>query len=110
MRLTPTVLPPGPLEADPYTVTAVRATSASRAVAAATGMPAVRQLPARRDAEPVEEVVHGERRDDDEWQDRRRLCRRIRNVPVPVDLRSGLDRRREARRREDVPEHVNETA
>ena len=45
-------------------------------------------------------LVHGERRGEDE-EERRKLCRRVKQEAVTLDTRSGHDRRHEARREDD---------
>lgn len=42
--------------------------------------------------------------------DRRRLCRRLRDVPVLLELRSGKDRRRRNQRRGDLATAIDEQA
>ncbi|MFA5082682.1 MAG: hypothetical protein WC474_09075 [Hydrogenophilaceae bacterium] len=41
-----------------------------------------------------------------EDNDRRRMCRRIYHIPVMLDTRSGLERRQEGRRPEDLFTHI----
>lgn len=43
-------------------------------------------------------------------EDRRKACRRTQHLPVLVELRSGLDRRRHNLRGDDPAEHIDETA
>jgi len=43
-------------------------------------------------------------------EDRRRLCRRVTHLPVLVELRSGVDRRRHNLRGQDIVEHIDEKA
>jgi hypothetical protein len=45
-------------------------------------------------------------RDERIEQDRRKMCRRIYNVPVMLDTRSGTDRRGESRRDVDIATHI----
>lgn len=43
---------------------------------------------------------------DREENDRRMMCRRIYHIPVMLDTRSGLERRKEARRPDDRLTHI----
>lgn len=42
-----------------------------------------------------------------EDEDRRKICRRTQQIPVMLDTRSGLERRKEVRRPEDILEHMD---
>ena len=42
-----------------------------------------------------------------EAEDRRKVCRRTQQIPVMLDTRSGLERRRDVRRPDDHLEHMD---
>ncbi len=44
------------------------------------------------------------------FEDRRKACRRVSHMPVLVELRSGIDRRRHNLREGDITEHIDESA
>ena len=44
------------------------------------------------------------------FEDRRKACRRVSHLPVLVELRSGIDRRRHNLREGDITEHIDESA
>jgi hypothetical protein len=44
------------------------------------------------------------------FEDRRKACRRVSHLPVLIELRSGIDRRRHSLREGDITEHIDETA
>jgi hypothetical protein len=41
-------------------------------------------------------------------EDRRKICRRVSYLPVLVELRSGIDRRRRNLRVQDIVDHIDE--
>jgi len=43
------------------------------------------------------------------FEDRRKICRRVSQQPVLVELRSGPDRRRHNMRADDLVDHIDET-
>ncbi len=59
--------------------------------------------------EPAPPVVL-QRQHSGPFEDRRKACRRSRQQPVLVELRSGVERRRHNMRADDIVDHVDETA
>ena len=60
-----------------------------------------------------QELVHPVRQQEHRavpFEDRRKACRRVSHLPVLVELRSGIDRRRRNLREGDITEHIDETA
>lgn len=43
-------------------------------------------------------------------EDRRKACRRLKHLPVLVELRSGVERRRHNLRMDDLVDHIDEQA
>lgn len=42
------------------------------------------------------------------FEERRKVCRRVKHQPVPEELRSGIERRRHNLREGDVVDHIDE--
>jgi hypothetical protein len=59
--------------------------------------------------EPVRPVAQQQHRTV-AFEDRRKACRRVSHLPVLIELRSGIDRRRHNLREGDTTEHIDETA
>ena len=55
-------------------------------------------------------LVEQQRHHEGPFEDRRKVCRRVAQQAVLVDLRSGLDRRRHNQREDDLVDHIDETA
>ena len=54
-------------------------------------------------------LVEQQRHHEGPFEDRRKVCRRVAQKKVLVDLRSGLDRRRHNQRGDDMVDHIDET-
>ena len=69
--------------------------------------PLVIQSHSQREGEP-EIVEQQERRYDQHvYGERRIYCRRIEHLPILIELRSGIERRRHNQREGDVTEHID---
>ena len=55
-------------------------------------------------------LVEHQRHREGPFEDRRKVCRRVGQQAVLVDMRSGLDRRRRNQREDDQVDHIDETA
>ncbi|MBU1425639.1 MAG: hypothetical protein KKH12_02465 [Gammaproteobacteria bacterium] len=69
-------------------------------------VPVVEKQPAQQEAA---RLVEQQRHHEGPFEDRRKVCRRVAQQAVLVDLRSGLDRRRRNQRGDDLVEHIDET-
>lgn len=56
---------------------------------------------------PHREHPEQERRQAAQREERRSYCRRVQHLPVLIELRSAIDRRKHAQRSTDRPEHID---
>jgi hypothetical protein len=70
--------------------------------------PNVDQQAVQREAVRLEE--ERQRRSEGQFPDRRKICRRVTQQPVLVELRSGVERRRRSQREGDPVDHIDEIA
>jgi len=59
--------------------------------------------------EPMPALVQHHQRTEP-FEDRRKACRRVSHLPVLIELRSGVERRRHNLRADDLVDHIDETA
>lgn len=76
-------------------------------VQARTLPPLVVQPHARHETPAVTAGKEEKRHDPHVHGERRIYCRRIEHLPILVELRSGMDRRRHNQRADDITEHVD---
>ena len=55
-------------------------------------------------------LAEKQRRSEGQFVDRRKVCRRVTQLPVLVELRSGVERRRRSQREGDPVDHIDEIA
>lgn len=55
-------------------------------------------------------LAEQQRRSEGQFVDRRKVCRRVAQMPVLVELRSGVERRRRSQRDGDMVDHIDEIA
>ncbi len=67
----------------------------------------VNQQTVQQEAARLEEL---QRRSEGQFVDRRKICRRVTQQPVLVELRSGVERRRRSQREGDPVDHIDEIA
>ncbi|MDO8989772.1 MAG: hypothetical protein Q7U91_09065 [Sideroxyarcus sp.] len=100
-------------------ITPITANPETREVKGLTQIHAVKRAQRREQTEPEakrleahqEEMERVERHyREHPGEDRRKICRRVSHLPVLVELRSGIDRRRHNLRGSDIVEHIDETA
>jgi hypothetical protein len=107
MKYVPSLPPPLTGAVDRYEWRALPRVQATHPVQPRSLPPLVFQ---RRRREPLRAAVEQpERRHDPHVNgERRSYCRRTEHLPVLLELRSGIDRRRHAQRATDHAEHVDE--
>lgn len=101
MRFPNEPFAPAPPVADPTEVGAKAAVAPARRVGDGTRGVAV-QMAGPIPGEAGARQAYYER----EENDRRKMCRRIYHIPVLLDTRSGEDRRKDTRRRDDTLTHI----
>ena len=107
MRFVPDLPPPITVGKEGLEVKALTQVKAARPVQARTLPPLVLQQPTLLEeaSDPVE--LEENRHDSHFHGERRMYCRRIEQLPILVELRSGIDRRRHKRRDVDETEHID---
>ena len=107
MRFVPSLPPPITVAKESLKLKALARVKPVRPVQAHTQPPLVVQRHVR--SEVPDHTGQQERRHDASFQgERRTYCRRIEHLPILVELRSGIDRRRQKQRGADLTEHVDE--
>jgi len=86
-------------------LTAIRSVKAVQLLEQA--VPGVIQQTVQQEAARLEEL---QRRSEGQFVDRRKVCRRVTQLPVLVELRSGVERRRRSQREGDPVDHIDEIA
>ncbi len=71
-------------------------------------VPSVNQQTVQQEAARLEEQQR--RSSEGQFVDRRMVCRRVTQLPVLVELRSGVERRRRSQREGDPVDHIDEIA
>ena len=108
MKFVPSLPPPLTVAKENLELQALARVKPVRPVQARTQPPLVVQRHVRSEA-PRDHTGQQERRHDAPFQgERRTYCRRIEHLPILVELRSGIDRRRQKQRGADLTEHVDE--
>ena len=108
MRFVPSLPPPITVAKEGLELKALARVKPAKPVQARTLPPLVVQRHARSEA-PRDHTGQQERRHDAQVHgERRTYCRRIEHLPILVELRSGIDRRRQKQRGGDLTEHVDE--
>lgn len=107
MKIAPDLPAPLPVAGNALEVKALAGVKPSKPVQERTLPPLVVQPHSQREGEPdaadqqerrYESHIHGERRT---------YCRRIEHLPILIELRSGIDRRRHNQREGDTVEHID---
>ncbi len=107
MKIAPDLPAPQPVEGNALEVKALAAIKPSRPVQERTLPPLVVQPHAQREGE-ADIVVQPERRYEAHIHgERRSYCRRIEHLPILIELRSGVERRRHNQREGDIVEHID---
>ena len=107
MKYVPSLPPPATGAVAGLEVKALAGIKRPRPVQARTLPPLVVQPHTRHEA-PAGTAVEEEKRHDPHVHGERRVyCRRIEHLPVLVELRSGMERRRHNQRAGDITEHVD---
>lgn len=107
MKFVPDLPVPQPVAGNAMEVKALAGIKPSRPVLERSMPPLIVQPHAQREVEAdiveqqvrrYEPHIHGERRS---------YCRRIEHLPILIELRSGIERRRHNRREGDIVEHID---
>ncbi len=107
MKIAPDLPAPVPVAENTLDVKVLAGVKPSRPVQERTLPPLVVQPHSRREGQQdtadqperrYEPHLHGERRT---------YCRRIEHLPILIELRSGIDRRRHNQRKADIVEHID---
>lgn len=107
MKYVPNLPPPATVPGTEPEVQALAGIKRPKPVQARTLPPLVVQPHARREA-PVEAAGKEEKRHDPHVHGERRVyCRRIERLPILVELRSEIERRRHNQRADDMTEHID---
>lgn len=112
MKYVPSLPPPATGAETGLDVKALAGVKRAKPVEARTLPPLVVQPHARREAPPEdagkEAAEKKEKRHDPHvYGERRVYSRRLERLPMPVELRSGISRRRHNQRASDITEHVD---
>jgi hypothetical protein len=112
MRIVPSLPPPTTIAEEGLKVQSLTRVKPAKPVQARTLPPPVVQHHARVEASSdlAEQLQEEKRHDTYAYGERRTYCRRIEHLPVLIELRSDIARRRRTQRGEDVTEHVDEQA
>jgi hypothetical protein len=104
MRVVPSI-PPVRTNTEPRQVKGLSATYGVKMIH--TEEPAVLANSAHREeSHPLEQLLPQATN----FEDRRKVCRRVNHLPVLIELRSGVERRRHNLLDGDATEHIDETA
>lgn len=107
MKIVPSDTPPVSVARDELQVRALTAVKPVKPVQPRTLVPLVVQ-PHGAAHEYVEAAGQPDKRHDVALHgERRTYCRRVQHLPILLELRSGLDRRRHSQRGDDMHEHVD---
>lgn len=107
MQYVPSLTPPVTAPETGPEVKALAGVKRAKPVQARTLPPLVVQPHARYEAPPEAAGNEEKRHDPHVYGERRTYCRRIEHLPILVELRSGIDRRRHNQRAGDIAEHVD---
>lgn len=105
MKIAPDLPPPVAMVKDTPEVKALTGIKPARPVKARTRPPPAVQPYARH--EYVTAAEEERRHDPHVDGERRTYCRRIEHLPVLLELRSGVERRRHNQRTGDIAEHID---
>ena len=107
MKYVPSISPPVTSTGTGLEVQALAGIKRAKPVQARTLPPLVVQPHARHEA-PPEAIANEEKRHDPHVHgERRTYCRRTEHLPILVELRSGMERRRHNQRASDMTEHID---
>ena len=107
MKFAPDLPAPQPVEGNALEVKALAGIKPSRPVQERSLPPLIVQPRATREAE-ADTVEQQERRYEPHIHgERRTYCRRIEHLPVLIELRSGIERRKHNQREGDIVEHID---
>lgn len=107
MKFTPDLPPPATVAEAGLEVKALAGVQRAKPVQARTLPPLVVQPHARHEAPPEVAGKEEKRHNPHVYGERRIYCRRIERLPMLVELRSEIDRRRRNQRASDIAEHVD---
>ncbi|HEU0233578.1 MAG TPA: hypothetical protein VFQ94_00400 [Gallionella sp.] len=107
MQYVPSLPPPVTAPETGPEVKALAGIKRAKPVQARTLPPLVVQPHARREATPDAAGKEEKRHNPHVYGERRIYCRRIERLPMLVELRSEIDRRRRNQRASDIAEHID---
>jgi|SRR3989338_5936029 len=107
MKYVPSLPPPVTGAGAGLEVKALVGIKRAKPVQARTLPPLVVQPHARHETPAVTAGKEEKRHDPHVHGERRIYCRRIEHLPILVELRSGMERRRHNQRADDITEHVD---
>ena len=107
MKIAPDLSNPLAIVKDTLEVEALTGVKSVKPVHARTLPPPVVQSHSQREGEPDITDQQDRRHEPHIDGERRTYCRRIEHLPVLIDLRSEIDRRRHNQREGDIVEHID---
>lgn len=107
MKIAPDLPVPMPVADNALEIRALAGVKPSKPVEERTLPPLVVQPHLQREGESDIADRQERRYEPDIHGDRRTYCRRIEHLPILIELRSGVDRRRHNQRESDTVEHID---